>query len=380
MLDFERKFRAMPEARESRIEIRVAVPADGPALGAAIKWIDEETEYLGEPGEKLPWTGREGDHLRELAEKGSGVYFVALDGAAIIGFLGAFAGWFARNRGVIYIAHVGLRTEYRGRRIGGRLFDAVEAWARERGAHRLELQVAVGNARALALYHRQGFAIEGLMTDSFRGSGRSYDCHLMGKLLSDLRAAMPLAAPPPPEAAPAGPVTIRPLRAEDWRALMDWETIQLRDTPFMLKMPSEISPAERFAGEIAEAVVNERRHHLVATIVEDEVERIVGHASVAIEPFSRMAHMGFVLFGVLPAHRRRGIGRRLAASVETWASASGLSRLTGFASAASAAARSFAAQIGYREEVVMRGYAIIDGVPSDRIRFGKAVAEPAARG
>jgi RimJ/RimL family protein N-acetyltransferase len=371
----------MPEAGKDRIEIRVAVPADGPALGAAIKRIDEETEYLGEPGENLPWSGREGDHLRELAESGSGVYLVALDGAEIIGFLGAFAGWFARNRGVIYIAHIGLRTEYRGRRIGGGLLDAVEAWARGRSAHRLELQVAVGNARALALYHRQGFAIEGLMTDSFRGSGRSYDCHLMGKLLIDVPATVPLAAPlPPPEPAPAAPVTIRPLRAEDWQALMNWETIHLRDTPFMLKAPSEISPAARFEKEIAEAVASERRHLLAATIVEDEGERIVGYASVWIEPFSRMAHMGFVFIGVLPAFRRRGIGRRLAAAVEAWAGERGLSRLTAFAPAASEAARNFAAQIGYQEEVVMRGYAIIDGVPSDRIRFGKAVARAAGRG
>jgi hypothetical protein len=36
-----------------------------------------------------------------------------------------------------------------------------------------------------------------------------------------------------------------------------------------------------------------------------------------------------------------------------------------------------AAQAGYQEEVRMRGYAIIDGVPSDRIRFGKGVTPPA---
>ena len=189
---------------ETKIEIRIAVPADGPALGAAIKRIDEETEYLGEPGEALPWTGRESDHLRELAEKGAGVYFVALDGDEIVGFLGAFAGWFTRNRGVIYVAHIGLRAANRGRRIGGRLFDAIEAWARERGAHRLELQVAQSNRRALALYHRQGFAIEGSMPDSFRGGGRSYDCYLMGKLLIDVPATVPSPVPAAlSEAAPA---------------------------------------------------------------------------------------------------------------------------------------------------------------------------------
>ncbi len=367
----------MPEASESSIEIRLAVPADGPALGAAIKRIDGETEYLGEPGEALPWTGRESDHLRELEEKGAGVYIVALDGDEIVGFLGAFAGWLARNRGVIYIAHIGLRTAYRGRRLGGRLFGAVEAWARERSAHRLELQVAEGNRRALALYHRQGFAIEGTMVDSFRGSGRSYDCHLMGKLLVDFPApvssGVPLHTLPPVAAAPDAAFALRPLRAEDWRELRVWETVLLRDTPFLLKTPAEILPQERFEKDVADAVVNERRLLLAATIVEDGVERIVGYATIAIEPFSRMAHMGFVFVGVLPAYRRRGIGRALAAGLDTWARERGLSRLTGFAQAANAAARRFAAAVGYEEEVRQRGYAIIDGVPSDRIRFGKAV-------
>jgi RimJ/RimL family protein N-acetyltransferase len=366
----------MPEPRERSIAIRVAVPADGKALGVAIKRIDAETEYLGEPGEALPWTGRESDHLRELEEKGAGIYFVAIDGEEIIGFLGAFTGWFARNRGVVYIAHIGLRTAYRGRRIGARLFDAVEAWARERSAHRLELQVADGNRRALALYHRQGFAIEGRMVDSFRGSGRSYDCHLMGKLLIEVPPAVLSELSPQAGASAAASVAIRALREADWRALMDWETIFLRDTKLLLKLPAEISPAERFAKEIAEAVANERRHLLAATIVEDGAERIVGYATVAVEPFSRMAHMGFVFLGVLPAFRRRGIGHALAGGLESWAGKRGLSRLTGFAQAESVAARRFAAALAYEEEVLMRGYAIIDGVPSDRIRFGKAVTPP----
>jgi RimJ/RimL family protein N-acetyltransferase len=365
----------MPEVNAKDIEIRIAVPADGPALGATVKRIDDETEYLGEPGEALPWTGREGDHLRELAEKGAGIYIVALDCGEIIGFLGAFTGWFARNRGVVYISHVGLRTAYRGRRIGARLFDAVEAWARGQNAHRLELQVAKGNQRALALYHRQGFAIEGSMADSFRGSGRSYDCYMMGKLLVALPAAGWSPAPAmSSEPVLGAPFEIRPLRAEDWGALRAWETVFLRDTPLLLKTPAEIFPAERFEKEIAEAVVSKLRHQVAATIVEDGTERIVGYANVVVEPFSRMAHMGFVFLGVLPAYRRRGIGRALAVGLESWARERRLSRLAGFAQAASVAARGFAAAVGYDEEVSLRGYAIIDGVPSDRIRFGKAVA------
>jgi len=198
----------------------------------------------------------------------------------------------------------------------------------------------------------------------------------MGKLLVAIPPGAPPAAVAPSQAAPAGPFAIRELRAEDWRELMAWEMVFLRDTPLLLKTPAEIVPQERFAKEIGDAVGNERRHLLAATFGEDGAERIVGYASVSVEPFSRMAHMGFVFLGVLPAYRRRGIGRALAAGLDAWARERKLSRLTGFAQAANDAARRFAAAAGYEEEVRQRGYAIIDGVPSDRIRFGKAVASP----
>ncbi|MEV6975414.1 GNAT family N-acetyltransferase [Kitasatospora sp. NPDC093806] len=48
--------------------------------------------------------------------------------------------------------------EARGRGVGDRLIAAVEAWARRSGSGALRLAVLPGNAAAVALYRRNGFA------------------------------------------------------------------------------------------------------------------------------------------------------------------------------------------------------------------------------
>ncbi|MBA6441386.1 GNAT family N-acetyltransferase [Streptomyces sp. GMR22] len=53
---------------------------------------------------------------------------------------------------------VWVSPEARGHGVGGRLIAAVEAWALRRGATALRLAVLPGNAPAIALYERHGFA------------------------------------------------------------------------------------------------------------------------------------------------------------------------------------------------------------------------------
>jgi GNAT superfamily N-acetyltransferase len=58
----------------------------------------------------------------------------------------------------VYLEYLAVQAEYRGRGIGGRLLDAVETWARERGA---ELMLTDTNLRsnlgAVEFYERHGF-------------------------------------------------------------------------------------------------------------------------------------------------------------------------------------------------------------------------------
>jgi putative acetyltransferase len=64
----------------------------------------------------------------------------------------------------------------RGRGGGRALLDAALAHARRGDLHKVELEVWVENARAIALYARAGFAVEGVRRDHYRradGSLRS---------------------------------------------------------------------------------------------------------------------------------------------------------------------------------------------------------------
>ncbi len=76
--------------------------------------------------------------------------------------------------------------EGRGRRGGRMLLDRIVEHARSLGAHKLELEVWPDNGRAIALYARAGFEVEGLRRRHYRrrdGSLRS--SLIMARLLGE---------------------------------------------------------------------------------------------------------------------------------------------------------------------------------------------------
>src|SRR5262249_33891271 len=229
---------AMLETKGEAFTVRRAVGADGPALVDAIALIDEETEFLGPPGEyRRRWADGLGGRIDTMAADGSGAYVLAVRGEEIIGFLGAFAGTFARLRGVIYGAHVGIRRAWRGRGVGNALFAAIEGWARGQGAWRLELRVDEANARGLALYRKRGFVVEGRIPDAAITDG-AWRHHLWrGYELRPLAepAWTPLELPLEAERAGAPVPKIRRVRAGDAAAFRRFEQQQLAETPFLLK-------------------------------------------------------------------------------------------------------------------------------------------------
>jgi ribosomal protein S18 acetylase RimI-like enzyme len=59
---------------------------------------------------------------------------------------------------LVNVHDLAVARDYRGQRIGERLLAFVESLARERGACKLTLEVLSGNAPAMRLYTRAGFA------------------------------------------------------------------------------------------------------------------------------------------------------------------------------------------------------------------------------
>ncbi|HEX5958770.1 MAG TPA: GNAT family N-acetyltransferase, partial [Hyphomicrobiaceae bacterium] len=78
---------------------------------------------------------------------------------------------------------MGLVAEWRGRGIGLRLIEHAIAAARAHGLARVELQVRHDNPRALALYRKVGFAIEGCRRRALLVDGVYHDLTLMALLL-----------------------------------------------------------------------------------------------------------------------------------------------------------------------------------------------------
>ncbi len=63
---------------------------------------------------------------------------------------------------------MGLLREARGQGWGRTLLRVAVEHARESGAHKLELEVWVDNARAISLYASEGFEVEGMRRDHYR--------------------------------------------------------------------------------------------------------------------------------------------------------------------------------------------------------------------
>ena len=79
---------------------------------------------------------------------------------------------------------VSVRAGWRDRGVGSALLAAALDWARATGVvTRIELSVYAENARAIHLYEKFGFAIEGRRRDAVRHSGRLVDDLVMARLL-----------------------------------------------------------------------------------------------------------------------------------------------------------------------------------------------------
>ena len=84
------------------------------------------------------------------------------------------------------VGHLGMHLlpAWRGQGLGGQLMIASIEWCRQRGAHKVVLEVWPHNQRAIDLYTRHGFEIEGRIRRHYRRrNGELWDAVLMGLVL-----------------------------------------------------------------------------------------------------------------------------------------------------------------------------------------------------
>ena len=165
--------------------VRRADESDAANLLALRKALFEQTEFmLWEPGEFLETADDERQRIARLNGQHNSACFVAESGAQLVGFLNAMGVKINRLRHSTALA-LGVRKSHWGLGVASALLTHALAWAREAGLIRIELTVHTTNERAVDLYKRAGFEIEGVRRRSLLVSNRYVDEYLMSVLLNE---------------------------------------------------------------------------------------------------------------------------------------------------------------------------------------------------
>jgi len=144
----------------SDARLRVAEPGDAAALLRLKQRLDQETSFM----------------LLEASEREASVPALAqqLEGLA--------GGSFRRNRATAYVV-IGVLASAGGRGLGRGLLENAKRWAAAHGVHRLELTVMAHNTRAIRLYQRTGFSVEGRRAECLLVDGQFIDELYMAAVL-----------------------------------------------------------------------------------------------------------------------------------------------------------------------------------------------------
>jgi RimJ/RimL family protein N-acetyltransferase len=158
------------------------VPDDAPAVLAYLRRAGGESPHLTFGAEGLGVTeAQERAYIDAALASDNDLFLVAEADGDIVGALTFGGGPRPRTR---HVGEFGVSVEraHWGAGVGRALVEGLLAWAAAGGVVRkVNLRVRVDNDRAIALYERLGFAVEGRLTRELCVDGAFHDCLLMGR-------------------------------------------------------------------------------------------------------------------------------------------------------------------------------------------------------
>jgi putative acetyltransferase len=160
------------------MDVRRARPDDAEAFVDVLASVAAEKRWIAtEPG--FDRDARV-ERVRASIEAGEERWVLEDDDGEIVGNLGLHP---THARGVVSLG-MAIVARARGRGGGRMLMDAALVWLADSENHKVELEVWPDNGRAVALYARYGFAVEGLRRDHYRrGDGALRSSLIMARLL-----------------------------------------------------------------------------------------------------------------------------------------------------------------------------------------------------
>jgi len=161
--------------------IREAVVNDARAVLDYVQSVSGESDFLSfGPGEFELTEPEEEEFIRKCLASDNQLYILASIDDAIVATL-IFSGG-RRPR----VRHSGefsmsVRRPYWGLGIGSLMLDTLIEWARANQiVKKINLRVRTDNRRAILLYERKGFVIEGTIRKEILLDGKYFDHHWMG--------------------------------------------------------------------------------------------------------------------------------------------------------------------------------------------------------
>lgn len=163
--------------------LRTAEPDDAAALIGLKQRLDRETSFmLLELGERDMSVRALSGRLEEAARSGNSAVILAEMAGELVGYVEVTGGEFRRNHTTGYIV-IGVLAAASGKGLGTGLLEEAKRWAAAHGLHRLELTVMAHNYRAIGLYKRMGFVVEGRRSECLFVDGQFVDELYMAMLL-----------------------------------------------------------------------------------------------------------------------------------------------------------------------------------------------------
>lgn len=171
----------MPKNQSGAV-LRRAKVSDANALLALLKRLERETPFFPWLPDERSLTAADLEERIASATVQDRLILLADHGGKTAGYVDI------RRAGLQRLAHgasleLGVRKASWGAGIGRALMQAAEEWARKRGVLRIGFPVVSENLRAIGLYLRLGYTIEGCRRGVYRIDDRLVDEYLFAKQL-----------------------------------------------------------------------------------------------------------------------------------------------------------------------------------------------------
>lgn len=178
-------FRAEYKLKGQLVVIRNAEPEDASAMIALINQLDTESTFLSrEPGEFSFTEEQERAYIQTHKESQNSRLLVAEIAGRIVGSAGTEFG--KGNRQYMHAGSVSIAVAKAcwGMNIGRVLMEENIRWLSQNGVEKVNLTVDTQNVRAVSLYQKLGFVIEGRQMRERKLADGSYrEAYWMGLLL-----------------------------------------------------------------------------------------------------------------------------------------------------------------------------------------------------